>query len=182
MMAQRDETRTTADVGKPTAEMEHAARDQIACRFAADADARAVVLDMLGLAKARQETRCGRYRRPAGGYPPRSDGEKACTKCGVVKPRTEFYPVKRARDGRQYQCKECMRADMRAARRDGRRRTDRRKSAEELRPCGTEAAWMRHKQRSEPIDQACHEAHLRYHREYKKNRRAQQRAEAGAAA
>lgn len=165
---------------RPTAEMEHAVRDRVARRFAADADARAVVLDMLGLAESRQESRRGRYRRPAGGYPPRSDGEKACTKCGTVKPRTEFYPVKRARDGRQYWCKDCMRAAGRARRRTGSRPA--RKAPWELRPCGTEAAWMRHKARGEPIDEACAEAHRRYHREYARNRRARQRAEAGAAA
>lgn len=33
--------------------------------------------------------------------------EKACTKCGEIKPVTEFYAEKRTRDGRQSTCKKC---------------------------------------------------------------------------
>lgn len=40
-------------------------------------------------------------------YPPRSKGEKACTKCGEVKPLTSFSTDKRHLDGRQSQCMTC---------------------------------------------------------------------------
>ena len=41
--------------------------------------------------------------------------EKACTKCGVVKPLDEFYTDARASDGRGSHCKECCRARRREA-------------------------------------------------------------------
>lgn len=40
--------------------------------------------------------------------------EKACTKCGRVKPLVDFYPRKTARDGRDSACSECVRAQRRA--------------------------------------------------------------------
>ena len=35
--------------------------------------------------------------------------EKACTKCGEVKPLDGFHRDKNKKDGRKYECKECMR-------------------------------------------------------------------------
>lgn len=40
--------------------------------------------------------------------------EKACKRCGVVKPMGCFTPQKRTADGRQYQCKECIAITARA--------------------------------------------------------------------
>jgi hypothetical protein len=34
--------------------------------------------------------------------------EKKCTKCGIVKPLSEFYPnIFNKKDGRRYRCKQC---------------------------------------------------------------------------
>jgi len=33
--------------------------------------------------------------------------DKVCTKCGVSKDLSEFYNLKRSRDGKQWWCKEC---------------------------------------------------------------------------
>lgn len=108
MTAQRDEMRTVAGVGKPTAETENVARAHVGRRFAGDADARVVVLDMLGLTPPKEHP--VRMTRPAGGWQPRSDGAKTCTKCGETKPRTAFYPMRSMRDGRRTDCIECNRA------------------------------------------------------------------------
>lgn len=35
--------------------------------------------------------------------------EKACSLCGLSKPRSEFYPDRTRRDGLQSRCKECER-------------------------------------------------------------------------
>ena len=40
-------------------------------------------------------------------YPPQSEGEKACTRCGYVKPRTAFPPARHVRDGRNSWCRKC---------------------------------------------------------------------------
>lgn len=39
-------------------------------------------------------------------------------------------------------------------------------SARRLRPCGTEAAYSRHRYRGEPVDDACEQAHLAYQRDW----------------
>lgn len=39
---------------------------------------------------------------------------KPCTKCGVVKPLTDFHSSPRMKDGRKNQCKECVNEKMRA--------------------------------------------------------------------
>jgi hypothetical protein len=36
-------------------------------------------------------------------------GEKRCCTCGIVKPLEEFNRLTRAKDGRQYSCRECNR-------------------------------------------------------------------------
>lgn len=38
---------------------------------------------------------------------------KACGKCGVKKPLTEFHRCRRAKDGLQHRCKECLTAHVR---------------------------------------------------------------------
>jgi hypothetical protein len=37
-----------------------------------------------------------------------------------------------------------------------------------LKPCGTEAAWQRHRYRGEPVDEACEQAHRDYKRDWER--------------
>lgn len=37
--------------------------------------------------------------------------QKACTKCGIVKPYEQFSKLKKAKDGHQWHCKECNNKD-----------------------------------------------------------------------
>ncbi|GAU69923.1 hypothetical protein SSP35_15_00780 [Streptomyces sp. NBRC 110611] len=39
---------------------------------------------------------------------------KPCCRCGVYRPRSEFYALSNAPDGLRYDCKPCVRASMRA--------------------------------------------------------------------
>lgn len=45
-------------------------------------------------------------------------------------------------------------------------------TAGELKPCGTPAAYWRHKRRREPVDAACRAAHARYRTARSRDRRA----------
>lgn len=134
------------------------ARRYVTCRFADPAVADEL-LDMLGL-RADAAHR-GHEKSSAGGtgVPAPGDDAKVCRTCGAVKPLGEFYKDRSAPDGHTTQCKGCRRA---ARGRGGR----------ELKPCGTEAAWARHKKRGEKPCEACETEHRRYHREDRRRRRA----------
>jgi hypothetical protein len=48
-----------------------------------------------------------------------------------------------------------------------------------LRPCGTHAAFVRHKNNGEPIDELCEQAERDYQREYKRNSRKRRATKVG---
>ena len=61
---------------------------------------------------------CERDIRLATDYPALTDGERACTRCGAVKPLTEFMRFKRNYNGRSSRCLLCQK-DIQLRRRRG---------------------------------------------------------------
>lgn len=126
----------------PTSDQAEAATLCVIRHAGDDATAREL-LDMLGLA----------VPDSPGTDEPRADGTKTCTSCGETKSRIEFYVLRTTNDGRRAQCKECVEAKRRCAPR-------------EVPPCGTVAAYSRHKRYGEEVDDACADARRSFNRTY----------------
>lgn len=121
----------------PTTEQARYARLCVA-RHVGDDETERELLAMLGLAVPAQRGGDEQGERAE------ACDMKRCTACEETKPRTEFYRHPKGRDGLRPQCKECELAKRRRPR--------------ELAPCGTRAAYCRHRRRGEPVDDACAEA------------------------